>query len=107
MALPLPPAFTSLPAFAQNRGTYRYDTSTKSTKTDPSVYCAEDNCGNLVYEKGNISASVNALVDCIPVQVASFSISATVAKGTTAANVEAAIETLAQELAAALVAACP
>lgn len=107
MALPIPPAFTSLPSFAQDRGTYRYDPVTKSTKQDPSVYCAEDNCGNDVYEKGNISASVNAIVNCTPVQVASFSISATVSNGTTAEDIETAIGDLATELAAALIGACP
>lgn len=107
MALPLPPAFTTLPSFSQDRSTYRFDPSTKSTKSKPSVYCAEDACGNLVYEKGNVSASVNALVDCVPVQVASFALSVTVAKGTTAENLKTAVEALVDDLTAALVGICP
>lgn len=104
MAIPVPPPFISLPSFSQDRGPIRFDPTTKSSKNKPSGYAVNDICGGDAYRRGGIAVSVNALVDCQPVQVASISISATFAVGTTAANMKTAITALGNELADSLAA---
>lgn len=71
--LPQPSTIISRPAYDENRITSRFDTPTKSTKQNVVAYIKQDTCGRDVYAVIQFSASINQLVDCVPVLAASMS----------------------------------
>lgn len=75
MALPYPFVPVVKPAYNEDRGNSFYDTVTKSTKQKLSAYLKEDTCGRQVYLAFAGAASVNQLVNCIPILAMSFSFS--------------------------------
>lgn len=92
MALPYPSAPITRPAYNEDRGTSLFDTATKSTKQKLSAYLKEDTCGRQVYLSFSGAASINQLVNCIPVLAASFSFSFLVPIRTFQGNLAAVLD---------------
>lgn len=101
MALPLPSATNFVPTVAglsdwQDRGSFELTLPTKSTRSIPSVFVTADVCDQDNLIRGQISATVNELIDCEIVQAGNISISVAVpyddsTSGNVANNVDALI----------------
>lgn len=106
MALQTPPAFvianyTGISDW-ESRGGQQFSPSTTSTKATPSAYKLKDVCGADAYVKGGHNISVAVLVNCVPITVASVSTKAFFALGTLQTDMEALMDTVADELSATL-----
>lgn len=105
MALPEPPEFGGiLPSDFQDRGQNFFSPSTKSTKQKPSAYKGEDVCGREVYLVGSHSINIVNDVDCDRVTVGTASLKLTVSAGTSIANMNVLVDTIRDELTAAMAA---
>lgn len=100
MSLPLPPAFVAgdIPSTWEDRGSQFFNEATKSSKAKPSVYTVKDVCGRDAYKKGGHSINISKLVNCVPVQVASLSLSARFSIGTTAEAMGSLLDAIKDEL---------
>lgn len=76
LAQPIIGAVNPLPNFPEDRGTVRFDPTTKSTLQDPSVFAKEDTCGRETYVSISDAVSLNENIDCTPTLASTMSISA-------------------------------
>lgn len=95
MATPLPTSPLALPAYGQDRGTILFDVVTKSTRQKPSGYVKKDTCDRDAYWTIGAALSINQNDDnCQNVLAASGSISITVPKDATAADITLIVNAL-------------
>lgn len=99
MALPLPQSPLVLPTFDQDRGTILFDTTTKSTKQKVNIYAKDDVCDQEAYIVVGNALSINQLTtDCRTVLAASGSISLTLPRNATDADVDVVINALVADI---------
>lgn len=114
-ALPIPQPVITIPVFNQDRGPFLFDTTTKSSNQKPAVYCSEDACGAVAYKKGGVALQINQLLaengtspGCLIVSAASGSVSVTVPKNASAADIALFINKMRDDLVAGMIAVtCP
>lgn len=112
MAIPLPSATNFVPVVAglgpwEDRGSFELTLPTKSTRSTPSVFVSADVCDQDNLIRGQISATVNELIDCEIVQAGNISISISVpydesTSGNVANNVDALIALVSAKLKVAM-----
>lgn len=108
MAVLEPTTTIVIPTDFVSRGPNRFSPSTKSSATEPVVYCQPDQCEAFNYVIGSQSITLNEQVDCRPVFQATASLSLRVKEGTNATEIAKLIAYLGDELKAAMAAFnCP
>lgn len=73
--MPTPSSPVVIPNFSENRGTIVVDPLTKSTIQLPTVYRADDACGDPAYIVFGQAMTINQLIGCVPILAATISIS--------------------------------